>query len=122
MKSVINRAIASFVLLALTGAAAFAKTRMGTVTFSSDIKVNGTLVKKGEYELKFDEKTNELSVEKGGKVVVKTAARIEKLDRKVKSNAIRTIMEGMEERLVSISFSGSDQSVVVSPAMMQAGG
>jgi hypothetical protein len=37
------------------------------VTFENDIKVNGTLVKKGTYDVKFDDETGQLAIEKNGK-------------------------------------------------------
>lgn len=121
MRSVVNRVIVIVLLVTLAGAAAFAKTNMGTVSFSSDIKVNGTLVKKGEYDVRFDEKTGELSVEKDGKVVAKTVARLEKRYRKAAGTEVQTILEGMDQRLVGIAFRGSDQNLIVSSAAMQAG-
>src|SRR6266496_2777451 len=116
MRSVVNRVIVTFLFVTLAGAAAFAKTNMGTVSFSSDVKVNGTLVKKGEYDVRFDEKTGELPVEKDGKVVAKTVARLEKRSRKAAGTEVQTILEGMDQRLVGIAFRGSDQNLVVSSA------
>ncbi len=122
MKSVINRVIVSIALVALVGATALAKTNMRTVSISSDIKVNGTIVKKGEYGVRFDEKSGELSFEKDGKVVAKTTARLENRNRKAANTEVQTILEGMDQRLVGIAFSGSVQNIVVSSTAMQAGG
>lgn len=122
MKSVINRVILSFVLVTLAGAVAFAKTRKTAVTLTSDVKVSDKVVKKGTYDIAYDDQTGELSILKGHKVIVRTSTRVEKLDRKVPSTAVRTILEGMDQRLVSFSFAGSDQSLVVSSAAMMAGG
>jgi len=122
MKSVINRVIVSIALVALVGATALAKTNMRTVSISSDIKVNGTIVKKGEYGVRFDEKSGELSFEKDGKVVAKTMARLENRNRKAANTEVQTILEGMDQRLVGIAFSGSVQNIVVSSTAMQAGG
>src|SRR6266850_7229684 len=107
MKFIINRVMVAFLLITLAGAAASAKSNTGTVSFSSNIKVNGTLVKKGNYDVRFDEKTGELSIEKDGKVVAKTAARLEKRFRKAAGNEVQTILEGMDQRLVAITFGGS---------------
>lgn len=122
MKFVVNRVMVAFLLVTLAGAAAFAKSNMGTVSFSSNIKVNGTLVKKGNYDVRFDEKTGQLSIEKNGKVVAKTAARLEKRSRKAAGIEVQTILEGMDQRLVGIAFGGSDQNVLVNQGGMQAGG
>jgi hypothetical protein len=56
----------TFVVCALVGTVAMAKTRSHTVEFDQDTMVNGTLVKKGEYQAKFDEQANELTILKNG--------------------------------------------------------
>jgi len=122
MKFIINRVMVAFLLLTLAGTAAFAKSNMGTVSFSSKIKVNGTLVKKGNYDVRFDEKTGDLSIEKDGKVVAKAAARLEKRLRKATGPEVQMILDGMDQRLVAITFGGSDQNVVVNQAGILAGG
>jgi len=121
MKSVINRVLAAVLLVTLAGTAAFAKTKMGRVSFTSDIKVNGTLVKKGDYDVTFDEMTGEVSFEKNGKVIAKAAARLEKRTRKADGIAFETRQAEMGMELVSIAFSGSDQNVVLTQMGMQAG-
>ena len=121
MKSVINRVLAAVLLVTLAGTAAFAKTKMGRVSFTSDIKVNGTLVKKGDYDVTFDEMTGEVSFEKNGKVIAKAAARLEKRNRKADGIAFETRQAEMGMELVSIAFSGSDQNVVLTQMGMQAG-
>ena len=121
MKFIINRVMVAFLLVTLAGAAAFAKSNIGTFSFSSNIKVNGTLVKKGNYDVRFDEKTGELSIKKDGKVVAKAAARLEKRFRKAAGNEVQTTLDGMDQRLVAITFGGSDQNVVVNQAGMLAG-
>jgi len=121
MKSVINRVLVAFLLVTLAGTAAFAKTKMGRVSFMSAIKVNGTLVKKGDYDVTFDEMTGEVSFEKNGKVIAKAAARLEKRNRKADGIAFETRQAEMGMELVSIAFSGSDQNVVLTQMGMQAG-
>jgi hypothetical protein len=121
MKSVVNKVVGTLLLVALAGSVVLAKTNLRTVSFSSDLKVNGTLVKKGEYDASFDEKTGELSLEKHGKVVAKTSARLEMRDRKATRTEVQTNREGMDEILVGIAFGGSNQNVVVNQGGMQAG-
>jgi len=111
---------ASFVALVITALASISalagdkgKVEKKTVTFTDDTMVNGTLVKKGEYEIKFDDSTSELSVVKNGKVVAKTAAHYEARNDKAKSTALRTVEAGGNVELKGITFGGSDQNVVV---------
>jgi hypothetical protein len=84
--------------------------------------VNGMIVKKGAYKAVFDDQSGELSILKGGKVIAKAMARIEKRDQKARGTEVQTILEGMDQKLVSITFSGSSENVVVGQMGMQAGG
>ena len=122
MKFIINRVMVAFLLVTLAGAAAFAKSNMGSVSFSSNVKVNGTLVKKGYYDVKFEEKTGELTIAKDGKVVAKAAGRLEQRFRKAGGNEAQTSPAGMGQKLVAITFSGSNQNIVVNQDGMQAAG
>jgi hypothetical protein len=97
----------------LASVAAFAKTHKHTVTFDNDIKVNGTLVKKGTYEVKFDDETGQLSINKNGKTVAQTMAKLEQRDKKANGFQVRSIGEGEQAVLVGVTFSGSDKDVVV---------
>ncbi len=44
----------------------------------SDVKLNGTVIKKGTYQVTFDDKTGELTIARGKTVVAKANARLEK--------------------------------------------
>ena len=113
MKSFVNRITIALVIVALSSVAAFAKTKRASVTFPNNIKVNGTLVKQGTYDLKFDEEANELSILKSGKVSAKTNTRTEK-GAKADGVQFSSIGSGDERQLLSVTFSGSDQKLVVS--------
>ena len=84
--------------------------------------MNGTLVKKGKYEVVFDDQSGELSIFKGTKLIAKTSAKLEKRDQKARGTQVSTILEGMDQKLVSITFNGSNENMVVGQAGMQAGG
>jgi hypothetical protein len=47
------------------------------VTFSTDVLVGDTLVKKGTYEVSFDEQSSVLTIKRGGEVVAKASARLD---------------------------------------------
>jgi len=89
------------------------KVEKKTITFPEDLMVNGTLVKAGEYELKFDESTNELSIMKGGEVKAKTPAHVEARSEKAKNTALRTIDKGGATELLGVTFGGSSRDVLV---------
>ena len=83
------------------------------ITLTEDVTVNGTVVKPGDYEVRFDESTNELSIIKNGKVVAKTPAHFEARSEKAKSTALRTIDKGGNPELIGVTFGGSDRDVIV---------
>ena len=89
------------------------KVEKKNITFTDDVMVNGTLVKAGEYEIKFDESAGELSIIKNGKVKAKTAAHVEARTDKAKITALRTRDAGGSIELVGVTFGGSNQDVVV---------
>jgi hypothetical protein len=86
------------------------------ITFPEDVMVNGTLVKAGDYEVKFDDSTNELSIIQNGKVKAKTPAHVEARSEKAKNTALRTADKGGNTELIGVTFSGSNRDVMVGAA------
>ncbi len=89
------------------------KVKAETVTFTEDTMVNGTLVKAGEYQIKFNEQTGELSILKDGKAKAKTTAQLQSRSDKAKNTAVRTLDKGGVAELIGFSFGGSKQDLVV---------
>jgi len=115
MKTILNRITLALLITSLAGIAAFAASgKKEKVNFPTSIKVNGTVVSKGDYELKFDEATKEISIVKDGKVIAKAATSSTKRDRKAKSMEVRTSGSGDETQLTSVAFPGSDENLVLS--------
>ena len=98
------------------------KVEKKTITFPVDVTVNGTLIKAGDYDVKFDEGTNELSILRDGEVKVKTAAHVEARSFKAKSTAIRTIDKNGNPELIGLTFGGSDRDVMVGASGTSNGG
>lgn len=117
-----NSVLVLALLVTLPAAVAFGKSRKSNITLASDTKVNGTLVKKGNYEVVYDDQSGELSIFKGTELIVKTAARLQKRDQKARGTEVQTVLEGMDQKLVGVTFSGSYENLIVSQAGMQAGG
>lgn len=113
MKSMVSRMVAVLMVGALTGVVAFAKVHKQKVTFESDIKVNGTLVKKGTYDVKFDDESGQLSIEKSGKVVAQAMAKLEAREKKANDFQLRSTVNGDETNLTGITFGGSDKNIVI---------
>ena len=98
------------------------KVEKKTITFPEDVTVNGTVVKAGDYEVVFDESTNQLSILKNGEVKVKTAAHVETRSDKAKSTALRTIDKGGATELLGVTFGGSTRDVMVGASGASNGG
>ena len=113
MKSIVTKVLAVLMVGALTGVVALAKSKRASVTFDNDIKVNGTLVKKGSYDVKFDEETGQLSIIKNGKVIVETATRTETRAKKANDFVVRSVTNGNEVQLAGVTFGGSDKDIVI---------
>lgn len=113
MKSIVNRIVVVVMVGALTSVVAFAKTHKHRVTFENDIKVNGTVVKKGTYEVKFDDATGQLSIIKNGKTVAQTMAKLEARAKKANGFQLRSVGSGEEAQLTGVTFGGSDKDVVI---------
>jgi hypothetical protein len=122
MKSMINSVLVLALLVTLPVTAALGKARKSNIALASDTKVNGTLVKKGNYEAVYDEQSGELSIFKGTKLIVKSVARLEKREQKARGTEVQTVLEGMDQKLVGITFSGSYENLILGQASMQAGG
>jgi len=113
MKSMVNRMVAILMVAALTSVVAFAKVSKQRVTFENDVKVNGTLVKKGNYEVKFDDETGQLTIAKNGKTVVQAMAKVESREKKANDFQLRSTVNGDETNLTGVTFSGSDKDIVI---------
>jgi hypothetical protein len=99
---------------ALASVVAFGKVHKQRMTFNNDVKVNDTVVKKGQYEVKFDDETGQLSIVKNGKVVAQAMAKLEPRAKKAGEFQIRS--SGIEDgsQLLGVTFGGSEQDVVIS--------
>lgn len=113
MKSIMNRMLVVLMVGALTSVVALAKVQKHTVTFDNDIKVNGTLVKKGTYDVKFDDQTGQLSITKNGKVVAQAMTKLEPRDKKANDFQLRSSGTGDDAQLIGVTFGGQDKDVVI---------
>ena len=111
MKNLARHLSIGLMILVLAGVTAFGanKTQSATVTFADDTNVGGTIVKAGEYRVKFNEETKEFTVMKGGNVVAHTTATLQERTDK----APRTTLHFRNNDLLSVTFSGERQDVVL---------
>ena len=113
MKSIVNRIAVVLVIGALTSMVALAKVHKHKITFETDTKVNSTVVKKGTYDLKFDDATGQLSIVKNGKVVAEAMAKLEPRTKKAGDFQLRSAGSGDNTELIGFTFGGSDKDVVL---------
>ena len=114
MKSFVNRIVVVLLVGALTSVVAFAKVQKHKVTFENDTKVNGTVVKKGTYDLKLDDQTGQLSIVKNGKVIAQAMTKLEPRQKKAADFQVRSAGSGADAQLIGITFGGSTNDVVIS--------
>jgi hypothetical protein len=120
MKKLTARIIVALAVCALTFSTAMAGVKSKTVTFGVDFVVGETVVKKGTYKLKFDDRTNELLiVGKDNTVMAKTTARLEKRERAAVGNEIVLAQKGSNQALISIAFTGDNQNIVINARGME---
>src|ERR1041385_3592579 len=113
MKSFVSRMLVVLMVGALASVVALAKVDKHRVTFDNDIKVNGTLVKKGTYDVKFDDESGQLSIEKNGKTVAQAMAKLESREKKANDFQLRSTVNGDETNLTGITFGGWDKNIVI---------
>ena len=115
MKLVTNRILIALVITAITSVMAFAKTKKDTVTFPTDIQVGSTLVKKGTYGVKYDDQSHELLVVDGKNIIARASTTIEKRVRKSSGLQFAAMTNGQDsKKLVSITFGGSSENILLS--------
>ena len=122
MKSILNRVVVVLVVGALSSVVALAKVHKQKVTFQSDIKVNNTLVKKGSYDVKFDDETGQFTVSKNGKVVAQSMAKTEARETKASEFQMRSSGTGDNLQLLGVTFGGQDKNVIISNNGAQSSG
>jgi hypothetical protein len=114
MKYLAKHFFLGVMILALAGLVALGKehdkVKKEHLTFATNVVVNGTALKAGDYDLRFNEQTGDLEILKGKKVVAKTTARLEQ---RTDGKAHETRITMNNDQLVSIVFSGEDHNIVV---------
>jgi len=113
MKSMVSKMMAVLMVGALTGVVALAKVHKEKVTFENDIKVNNTLVKKGTYDLKFNDETGQVEIVKNGKTVAQAMTRIQQREKKANDFQMRSTGSGDDLQLTGFTLGGSDKDIVI---------
>lgn len=114
MATPLRRITFALLVCALLGATASAGVKRNNVTFNDDVTVGDTVVKKGNYEVTFDDQAQELKILRGDKVVAQTQARLGEVKSAGKYKAAyTTVKDAQGTKLVSsVTFGG--KSAIVS--------
>jgi hypothetical protein len=119
MKKVFNLAMMLVVITLFSNGLAYAGGKGKKVEISQDVVVNGVEVKKGKYQITFDEEKNEMGIWQGDKLIAKSNARKGLRKDKALSTQILTskgsknnllrgiIMEGQQETILLNNNSGT---------------
>ena len=92
-----------------------AKDRSKTVTFLNDVTVNGTLIAKGTYDVKFDSESSEVSILRNGRVIATTKVEVKLTDRKNPHNSAGFVERDNMRVLTTITFAGDKRVLHVNP-------
>jgi len=113
MKNLFTR-IAVLALVCTLSFTAFAKEKRKSVTFSNDVNVNGTVVKKGTYKVVYDDTTNEVSIFNDNKeLLVKSPAKFVPQDKENNRTFLATKDQDNARVLNAIGLEGEKQMIFI---------
>jgi len=115
MKSLLSTLgmILAVMALTVTTGLAQGKNRSKTVKLNENLMVGETLLERGEYRMKFDAASNELHVEKDGKLVKSVKARVVENERKSAYHALETRQSDRGKMLVGLKFEGDRRTILI---------
>jgi hypothetical protein len=94
----------------MLGVVAFAGEITKTVTFSRDMNVNGTTIKKGEYKVRINKETGEMTILKGKEVLAKVKTTTVQDAQAARADEVRS---DNNATLTGLKFGGSKDRIVV---------
>jgi type II secretory pathway component PulC len=100
-------------LTVMLGVSVFAGEVTKTVTFNRDINVNGTVIKKGEYKVRINKETGELTILKGKEVLAKVKTSTVQDAVAARADEVRSDANGTTPTLTGLKFGGSKERIVV---------
>lgn len=116
-KFAVSITAALLLCLSLVGTAlANEKNMKKTLTLTEDVKVNNTLIKKGEYRVMFNAKTEEVTLSQDGDVVFTGKATVETRPEKARYNSASFKSTDNGKVLNAFTFAGDRRAIVLSDA------
>jgi hypothetical protein len=114
--------MASVVICAAALTAVEAKDRKKTVTLAESVLVNGTTVEKGEYEIRFNSETSEVTFLRDGDAVLTAKADVQMRENKAPYNTLSFKQTERGRLLESLTFQGDRRVLVLGGAEASADG
>jgi hypothetical protein len=121
MRYISNRLVVALLFVIMASGPTFGKVRKATITLKTDTRIGEVLVKKGTYKLKFDDQAKELSIWQDGKLIAKSAVQLQPRPKSIEGFEQIVTLENDETKLVSVTFSGSHQTIVLKPTNVASG-
>ena len=116
-KFIVSMAAALLLCLSLVGTAlANEKNLKKTLVLTEDVMANETLIKKGEYRVLFNAKTEEVTLSRDGEVVFTGKARVETQSKKAPHNSASFKSTDKGTVLNGFTFAGDRRTIVLSEA------
>jgi hypothetical protein len=104
----------ALMLCAMVGTMALAKSKFHTITLDQNTMVNGTIVKKGEHETRFNEQTGEFAIlDNRDHVIVRVTAKEQMLDKKASETSYSLKASDNGPVLTNVTFSGERYSLMI---------
>lgn len=109
MKKLAGMIMTTLAICGLVAGMAFAKgkTHSHDISFNENTLVNGTMVKKSEYQARFNEETGELSIMDGKHIVATAKAREESLKKKAEQTSYDLHQSEQGPVLTQVTFEGN---------------
>jgi hypothetical protein len=120
MKKMLSRMVLGLAMVTMTSVMALAENKAEKVNFFRDIVVNGTVVKKGTYQVTFNEQNGEIVIQSGKKEIAKTPARLENRSTRSENTEVKVTSKDDKSVLRSITFAGDNQTIIVNEPADQA--
>ncbi|MFN7931117.1 MAG: hypothetical protein U0Y68_24955 [Blastocatellia bacterium] len=113
-KLVVSLTAALFLCLSLIGTAlANEKNLKKTLTLREDVRINNTVIKKGEYRVVFNAKTEEVTLSRDGDVVYSGKASVELRPEKARYNSAVFKETDKGKRLDGFTFAGDKRAILL---------
>ncbi len=120
MKKVLNSILMVLMICVMLSGLGLAKDKGRKVVFPRDVMVQGTLVKKGTYQVVFDEQANKLTILQDDKTIATSTARAEAIKNRATNTELLINKKDNASILRGVILAGENQAVVIDDTVQTA--